>query len=80
MMSYDLMQIYSFEVIQILLLTAVYLQHEKEPQQCLQSISSAIHIAQELKLHLPGTAESMEDPRERDLARQVWNGCMIMDR
>ncbi|KAL4940749.1 hypothetical protein BDV06DRAFT_213205 [Aspergillus oleicola] len=80
LMCYDLMEMYNFEIIQILLLTAVYLQHEKEPQKCFRSIGMAIHIAQELGLHLPETTETISDLRERDLARQVWNGCVIMDR
>ncbi|KAJ5119517.1 transcriptional regulator family: Fungal Specific TF [Penicillium atrosanguineum] len=80
LMSYELMDIYNFEIIQILLLTAVYLQHEKMPQKCLRNISTAIHIAQELGLHMPETIESINDSRERGIARQVWNGCVIMDR
>jgi hypothetical protein len=80
LMSYELMDIYNFEIIQILLLTAVYLQHEKMPQKCFQNISTAIHIAQELGLHIPETIEAIKDSGERDLARQVWNGCVIMDR
>lgn len=80
LMSYGLMEIYSFEIIQILLLTAVYLQHDKVPQKCFRNVATAIHIAQELGLHVPETTEAISDPRERDLARQVWNGCVIMDR
>ncbi|KAJ5362792.1 hypothetical protein N7541_003636 [Penicillium brevicompactum] len=80
LMSYELMDIYNFEIIQILLLTAVYLQHDKMPQKCFRNISTAIHVAQELGLHIPENIEMIEDLRERDLARQVWNGCVIMDR
>lgn len=80
LMSCELMSIYNFEIIQILLLTAVYLQHERVPQKCFRNIAMAIHIAQELGLHLPETTEAISDPRERNLARQVWNGCIIMDR
>ncbi|KAJ5311987.1 hypothetical protein N7508_002817 [Penicillium antarcticum] len=80
LMSCELMSIYNFEIIQILLLTAVYLQHERVPQKCFRNIGMAIHIAQELGLHLRETTEAIRDPRERGLARQVWNGCIIMDR
>ncbi|PYH77076.1 hypothetical protein BO82DRAFT_345797 [Aspergillus uvarum CBS 121591] len=80
LMSYELLDLYNFEIIQILLLTAVYLQHDKEPQKCFRIIGTAIHIAQELGLHIPETTEAMDSPKERDLARQVWNGCVIMDR
>ncbi|OJJ95784.1 hypothetical protein ASPACDRAFT_35680 [Aspergillus aculeatus ATCC 16872] len=80
LMSYQLLDLYNFEIIQILLLTAVYLQHDKEPQKCFRIIGTAIHIAQELRLHIPETTEAMDNPKERDLARQVWNGCVIMDR
>jgi hypothetical protein len=80
LMSYDLMEVYNFEIIQILLLTAVYLQHDKMPQKSFRSISMAIHVAQDLGLHLPTTIESINDLRERDLACRVWNGCIVMDR
>ncbi|GKZ38367.1 hypothetical protein AbraIFM66950_010524 [Aspergillus brasiliensis] len=80
LMSYNLMDMYNFEIIQILLLTAVYLQHEKEPQKSFRFIGTAIYIAQELGLHIPETTEAMDNPKDRDLARQVWNGCVIMDR
>ena len=80
LMSYEVMEMYNFEIIQILLLTAVYQQHEKKPQKCFRNIGMAIHIAQELGLHIPETTEAMENPKERDLARQVWNGCVILDR
>ncbi|KAF9253187.1 transcriptional regulator family: Fungal Specific TF [Penicillium roqueforti] len=80
LMSYELMELYNFEIIQILLLTAVYFQHDKKPQKSFRSIGTAIHIAQDLGLHLPATVESIKNPHERDLARQVWNGCIIMDR
>ncbi|KAJ5746938.1 uncharacterized protein N7511_008634 [Penicillium nucicola] len=80
LMSCELTSIYNFEIIQILLLTAVYLQHERVPQKCFRNIGMAIHIAQELGLHLPETTEAISNPHERDLARQVWNGCIIMDR
>ncbi|RDW79131.1 fungal specific transcription factor domain-containing protein [Aspergillus mulundensis] len=80
LMAYVVMDIYNFETIQILLLTAVYLQHEKMPERCFRSIATAIHIAQELGLHLPVITKAILDPRERDLAHQVWNGCVIMDR
>lgn len=80
LMSYNLMDMYNIEIIQILLLTAVYLQHEKEPQKCFRIIGTAIHVAQELGLHIPETTEGMDNPKDRDLACQVWNGCVIMDR
>jgi hypothetical protein len=79
-MSYELMNVYNFEIIQILLLTAVYLQHQKSPQKSFRNIGMAIHIAQELGLHIPETTEAMDDSHERDLARRVWNGCVLMDR
>ncbi|KAK1143730.1 hypothetical protein N8T08_006131 [Aspergillus melleus] len=80
LMTYALIDLYNFEIIQVLLLTAVYLQHEKEPQKCFRIIGTAIHVAQELGLHIPETTEAMDNPKERDLARQVWNGCVVMDR
>lgn len=79
-MSFELMGIYNFEVIQMLLLTTIYSLHTETPVEGLRNISIAVHIAQELGLHVPATVDAIIDQRERDLARKVWNGCIMMDR
>jgi hypothetical protein len=78
--SFDLMDFSYFSLIQTFLLMAQYLQSTKLPRKCFQSIGLAIWIAQDLGLHLPETTSSMEDVREREFARRIWHGCILVDR
>lgn len=78
--SFDLLDFSYFPLLQAFLLMAQYLQSTKLPRKCFQSIGIAIWIAQDLGLHLPETTSSMKDLRERELARRVWHGCILLDK
>jgi hypothetical protein len=78
--AFDLLDFSYFSLIQTFLLMAQYLQSTKLPRKCFQSIGLAIWIAQDLGLHLPETTSSMEDVREREIARRIWHGCILVDR
>jgi hypothetical protein len=80
LLSFDLLDVNYFPLVQALLLTTIYLQSTNMPQQCFQSISTAIWIAQAIGLHLPQTTCSIADAHDRELARRVWHGCILMDR
>ncbi|KAK8149788.1 hypothetical protein G3M48_005541 [Beauveria asiatica] len=80
LMLCNLMELNSFENIQVLLLSALWQQNNCTPQRCLQSISLAIHIAQSIGLHLPAMIDGLTDLRDRQLARRVWHGCVILDK
>ncbi|KAJ5392664.1 hypothetical protein N7509_008154 [Penicillium cosmopolitanum] len=80
LMSFNLLEVQQFETIQILLLTALYLQHNDQPQPFCHSVSLAVHVAQELGLQFPATIHALANPRDRELAQRVWLGCIMLDR
>ena len=80
LLSFSLLDISHFDILQALLLAAQYLQSTNMPRQCFQSVGMAIWIAQDLGLHVPETTTALKDFREQELARRVWHGCILMDR
>jgi hypothetical protein len=70
----------SIGLIQCLLLMAQYLQSTDSAHQCWIVTGLAIRNAQSLGLHLPQTISRLQTFRERQLARKIWHGCILMDR
>ncbi|CZR61789.1 related to C6 transcription factor [Phialocephala subalpina] len=70
----------SLEIIQCLLLMGQYLQSSDAPHQCWMVIGHAIRVAQSLGLHLPMSRFEVQSLPERELARKIWHGCVLMDR
>lgn len=68
-------------LIQCLLLMAQYLQSTDSAHQCWIVTGLAIRNAQSLGLHLPHPIEGCaENSPERQFARKIWHGCVLMDR
>lgn len=80
LMSFNLMKMHHLEMVQIMLLSAVHLQAADNSERFCDSINLAISIAQNLGLHRPGTIEALANPSDRELARRLWHGCIIMDK
>jgi hypothetical protein len=78
--KFDLLEISRFPLVQVSLLMAQYLQSTNMPRQCIQSISLAVRIAQDIGLHLPSTISSLTNPHERELAKRIWQCCILFDR
>jgi len=76
----DLWDIGSTELIQCLLLMGQYLQSTNTPHQCWMVVGHAIRVAQSLGFHLPESSFRLQSPVERELARRIWHGCIMMDR
>jgi hypothetical protein len=76
----DLWSMGSIELVQTLLLMGQYLQSTTNPHQCWMVIGHAIRIAQGLGLHLAETSAELRSAREREVARRIWHGCIMMDR
>lgn len=76
----DLWDIGSTELIQCLLLMGQYLQSTNTPHQCWMVVGHAVRVAQSLGFHLPESSFGLQSPRERELARRIWHGCILMDR
>jgi hypothetical protein len=76
----NLWDIGSTELIQCLLLMGQYLQSTNTPHQCWMVVGHAVRVAQSLGFHLPESSVGLQSPRERELARRIWHGCILMDR
>jgi hypothetical protein len=76
----DLWDIGSTELIQCLLLMGQYLQSTNTPHQCWMVVGHAVRVAQSLGFHLPESSFGLQSPVERELARRIWHGCIMMDR
>jgi hypothetical protein len=70
----------SFEVIQVLLIMAQYLQSTNSRDRCWIVVGLAIRLAQSLGLHFPETSANLQRQVDREMARRVWHGCVMMDR
>lgn len=70
----------SLETVQYLLITSQYLQSTNSPHQTWMVVSLAVRTAQSLGLHLPDTSTARPTATERELYRQLWHGCVLMDR
>jgi hypothetical protein len=70
----------SFEVIQVLLLMAQFLQSTDSRDRCWVVVGLAIRLAQSLGLHFPETSANLQPQVDREMARRVWHGCVMMDR
>lgn len=70
----------SADLIQCLLLMAQYLQSTDSAHQCWIVTGLAIRNAQSLGLHLPQTITRIQSIQEKQLARKIWHGCVLMDR
>jgi hypothetical protein len=70
----------STELVQCLLLMGQYLQSSSAHHQCWMVVGHAVRVAQSLGLHLPETSSNLQSSLERELARRIWHGCILMDR
>ncbi|KAI0886964.1 fungal-specific transcription factor domain-containing protein [Annulohypoxylon maeteangense] len=70
----------SIELIQYLLILSQYLQSTNNPHQTWMVVGTVVRIAQGLGLHLPETSMVVIDIKTRELLRQLWHGCVLMDR
>jgi Fungal specific transcription factor domain/Fungal Zn(2)-Cys(6) binuclear cluster domain len=80
LLSFNLLEISHIGMVQALLLLAQYLQSTNMPRQCFQCVSLAIWIAQDIGLNVPETILPFQSQREREIARRLWHGCILMDR
>ncbi|KAH8897411.1 hypothetical protein GQ53DRAFT_803376 [Thozetella sp. PMI_491] len=75
----DFLDTPTLSVVQLLLLTGVYLQSTVHANRCWNVVGSAIRTAQSLGLHLERTAES-KNQLKREMERRVWHTCVFLDR
>jgi hypothetical protein len=80
LMSTDLLGGYTFSHLQATLLCAQFLLSTDKPQQCWILIGHSLRVAESLGLDRPSTAQDLESPAERALAKRIWHVCVSMDR
>lgn len=69
----------SLQIVQLLLLTGIYLHTTKFSNRCYNIVGLTIRNAQSLGLHEVGPKDS-QTQLEREMSRRVWYSCVIFDR
>ncbi|KAF5672609.1 cytochrome P450 monooxygenase [Fusarium circinatum] len=75
----ELLDYPSLALVQLLLLTGVYLQSTEHANRCWNIVGSAIRSAQSMSLHLDRKRNSINQV-EREMERRVWHACVFLDR
>ncbi len=78
--SYDLMDRVTLSHVQLLLLTAVYLQSSHSASACWNTVGLAVRVAQSISLHTPSDYDDKRSRVELQLRRKVWHSCVSLER
>lgn len=77
---YDILDSASITLVQMLLLTAVYLQSTSHANRCWNVVGLAIRAAQSIGLDSEPPTRTPRDQLTRELRRRLWHTCVTMDR
>jgi hypothetical protein len=77
---FDIVDSISLSLVQMLLLTGVYLQSTRHANRCWNVVGFAIRIAQSLGLHYDHPNPESDSQLQRQMKRRVWHTCLILDR
>lgn len=77
---FDVLDSTSVSVVQMLLVTGIYLQSTRYASRCWNVVGLAIRVAQSLGLHLDHTDRRPETQLDREMRRRVWHTCVMLDR
>ena len=80
LISFDELDTSSLSIVQLLLLTGIYLQSTTYLDRCWNTIGLALRIAQGLGLHIDKRISATESQKQREMRRRVWYICVMMDR
>lgn len=69
----------SLEVVQLLVLTGVYLQSTKYASRCWNVVGSAVRYAQYLSLDVDHLDWVFKSQLEKEMRRRVWYNCVLLD-
>ena len=78
--NFDILDSTSLPMVQMLLLTGVYLQSTKHASRCWNVVGLAIRAAQSLGLHLDQPVTKPDNQLNREMRRRIWWNCVILDR
>ncbi|UJO19783.1 Sorbicillinoid biosynthetic cluster transcription factor sor3 [Fulvia fulva] len=77
---FDILDSTSINLVQILVLTAVYLQSTEHASRCWNSLGLAIRMGQSLGLHVDHGSRKAITQLELEMRRRIWHTCMNLDR
>lgn len=78
--SYDMLDRPSIMLVQLLLLSGVYLQSARSATACWNAVGCAIRAAQGLGLHTMRFQHIQNSGRDVQLRRKIWHSCISLDR
>lgn len=79
LVAVDALDSVSLSVVQMLLLTAVYLQSTKYANRCWSTVGLAIRNAQSLGLHVENLRNTSHNQIRQETRRKVWYVCIMLD-
>ncbi|KAK5049368.1 hypothetical protein LTR84_004297 [Exophiala bonariae] len=77
---YDILDSASITLVQMLLLTSVYLQSTSHANRCWNVVGLAVRAAQSIGMDSEPPSRTPRDPLTRELRRRLWHTCVTMDR
>jgi Fungal specific transcription factor domain len=77
---FDILDSKSISLVQMLLLTGVYLQSTPHANRCWNSIGLAIRLAQSLGLHFDYAGRRPETQLTCQMRRRIWHTCILLDK
>ncbi|WPA98880.1 uncharacterized protein RHO25_003493 [Cercospora beticola] len=78
--AYDILDSTSISVVQMLVLTGVYLQSTQHARRCWNSVGLAIRMAQSLGLHVDQSFRQSTSQVEQQMRLRIWHTCIHLDR
>jgi hypothetical protein len=76
----DALDVASLPAVQMLLLTAVYLQSTTYSSRYWNIVALATRMAQSLGLHLNRSTSAISNQVEREMRRRIWYTCVALER
>jgi len=80
LLLFEILDSTSLSLVQMLLLTGVYLQSTQHANRCWNTVGLAIRVAQSLGLNVHDSGRSPSSQLEREMRRRVWHTCVNLDR
>lgn len=77
---YDIFDSTSVSLVQMLLVSGVYLQSTRYASRCWNVVGLAIRTAQSLGLHIDVTKYRAENQLNKEMARRIWHTCFVLDK
>ncbi|CZR55001.1 related to transcription activator protein acu-15 [Phialocephala subalpina] len=78
LLTFDILDSMHLTLVQLLLLTGIYLQSTKYADRCWNVVGLAIRVAHGLGLHEESSPPKSQ--RDAETRRRVWHTCVLLDR